>query len=546
MTPEFEALWQDFTDGTLAPEGFAALERMLRADPALCALAADLYAEHRLVGLALRPDPPGRFVAATVERLEQAGRKFSEQVQLRLGHASAPARPLLPRWLPLWLPLAAAACLMLAVAVFWRWAPAAAPVAPEHLATLIGADGCIWADATPRVAGRRLAAGPLRLSAGRALVRFDGGAVVLLDGAVEFAIDSAGSATLARGAVTVRISEQAAGFSLHTPASEVIDLGTEFAVAVAGDGATTIQVLEGEVELHPHRQPAAPSASPARLRAGQALRLSGAADVVGQPVPFTAERLEAGLARVAAGPDTGRLLAYEGFAYPMPRTYSNQRQAAGGTGWQGAWYRNSPETDLEILFAPDASLRPPAGLAAPTGGHLVLPAEPERPDTYRFACMRRLAVPIDPEVDGETYVSMLVRRSPETAGPIHHWMRCMLVSERVPRDRMGFGVLSDAMPNAVGQQGSVAGLVPIAAGRDHLFVAKLVTSRSAPEQLFLKVYAPDEAVDRDEPERWTVVGRSYRLTSPIDAIHIYNGTERAYAIDELRIGTSWRSVTPRR
>jgi hypothetical protein len=122
----------------------------------------------------------------------------------------------------------------------------------------------------------------------------------------------------------------------------------------------------------------------------------------------------------------------------------------------------------------------------------------------------------------------------------------MLVSERVPRDRMGFGVLSDFLPNVAGQQGNVAGTTPIAAGRPYLFVAKLVTSRSAPEQLFLKVYADDEAVDRDEPERWTVVGRSYRLTSPITAIHLYNGTECAYAIDELRIGTSWRSVTPRR
>lgn len=547
MKEEFEALWQDFIDGTLDADRFAALERMLREDRALCAQAAELYAEQRLLGLALRPDPEGRFVAATVDRLEQAGRKFSDQVQLRLGLPSAPARPLLPRWLPLWLPLVAAACLMLAIAVFWRWAPASgATAAPEHLATLVGADDCTWADAMPRVAGRRLAAGPLRLTAGRALVRFDGGALALLNGPVEFAIDSAGSATLARGAVTVRISEQAAGFSLHTPASEVVDLGTEFAVAVAIDGVTTIQVLDGEVELHPHRLPSdAPSTPPARLRAGQALRLRGAADAVGESIPFTAQRLEAGLARVAAGPDTGRLLAYEGFAYRMSRTYSNQGQAAGGFGWKGAWFRNSPETDLEILFGVDASLEPPAGLVAPVGGHLVLPAEPERPDTYRFACMRRLATPIDPEVDGETYVSVLIRRSSEPAGPTHHWLRCMLISERVPRDRMGFGVLSDFLPHVAGQQGNVPGATPIVAGRPYLFVAKLVTSRTAPDQMFLKVYAPEDTVDRDEPERWSVVGRSYRLTSPIEAIHIYNGTECGYAIDELRIGTSWRSVTPR-
>ena len=288
-----------------------------------------------------------------------------------------------------------------------------------------------------------------------------------------------------------------------------------------------------------------PSAPRTRLRAGQALRLGGADDATGRSIPFTAEHLDVSLAKVAAGSDTGRLLAYEGFAYRLPRTYTNQAQAAGGVGWKGAWFRNSPETDLEILFAVDASLEPPAGLVAPVGGHLVLPAEPERPDTYRFACMRRLAAPIDPEVDGETYVSVLINRSSEPAGPTHHWLRCMLVSEQVSRDRMGFGVLSNFLPHVAGQQGNVPGATPIVAGRPYLFVAKLVTSRTAPEQMFLKFYAHDEAVDRDEPERWSVVGRSYRLTSPIAAIHIYNGTECGYAIDELRVGTSWRSVTPR-
>lgn len=539
MTPEFETLWQDFTDGRLDADGFAALERMLRADPALCALAAELYAEHRLIGLALRPDPEGRFAAATVERLAQAGRKFSDQVQLRLGLDRAPRRSLLPRWLP----YAVAACLMVAIAAVWRWSPAtvAAPVS-EHLATLVRAEGCVWDGATGMTAGHRLLAGPLRLSRGQALVRFDGGASALLTGPVDFTVDSAGGATLAHGSVTIRVTEHAAGFTLHTPASEVVDLGTEFAVAVARDGATEIQVLEGEVELHARQQT---SRTPRNLRAGQALRLRGADDRDGQPIPFTAERLEVSLGRVAAGPDTGRLLAHESFTYRMSRTFSNQRQADGGSGWQGAWFRNSPQTDLEILFGVDASLEAPAGLVAPAGGRLVLPSEPERPDTYRFACMRRLGTPIDPDVDGTTYVSALINRSTMPAGPTHHWFRFMLVSERVPRDRMGFGVLSDFLPQVTASQGNVSGVAPIVAGRPYLFVAKLVTGHAAPDQMFLKVYDHDQRIDTGEPENWTVIGRTYHLTSRIDAIHIYNGTECSYDVDEIRIGTSWLSVTPR-
>lgn len=545
MTPEFEALWQEFIDGTLSADGFATLERMLRAEPALCALAAELYAEHRLIGLALRPEAQGRFVDATVERLEQSGRKFSSQVQLRLGLDAAPARQSPLRWLPTLVAAGIAACVAVALIAALNWPTARTAVAaPEHLATLISAQGCIWTGNASLVAGRRLPAGMLRLASGRALVRFDGGAQIVLNGPADLSIDSAGSATLALGSVTVRISEQAAGFSLHTPTSEVVDLGTEFAVAVASDGVTAIQVLEGEVELRPRQQPL--TAPRQRVRAGQALRLRVGGDPTGETMALTAERFEVAQASIAAGPDAGRLLAYEAFAYRMPRTFSNQRQANGGFGWRDAWFRNSYQTDLEILFGTDVSLDAPAGLVAPAGGRLILPSEPERADSYRFACMRHLATPIDPDVDGATYVSALINRSPQTAGPTHHWLRFMLVSSTVPRDRMGFGVLSDFLPQVTGQQGNVPGPTPIVAGRPYLFVAKLVTSRTAPDQMFLKVYDRDDTVDRDEPERWTVVGQSYRLTSPIDAIHIYNGTEGSYDIDEIRLGTSWRSVTPRR
>lgn len=547
MTPEFEALWQDFIDGTLDAAGFAEFERMLRADPGLCARAAELYAEHRLLGLALRPEQEGRFVAAAVERLAQAGRKFSDQVRLRLGIASAPKRPSSPRWLT----YAVAACLMLMVGVLWRLSVAgpvttvetAATTASEHLATVVRADHCAWEGGRSMAAGHRLAAGTVHLLSGQALVRFDGGATALLTGPVDFSVDSAGGATLIRGSVTIRVTERAAGFTLRTPASDVVDLGTEFSVSVERDGATAIQVLEGEVELHARQQQ--PGTAPHSLRAGQALRLRSADDRDGQPIPFTAERIDVILGKVAAGPDAGRLTAYESFTYRMSRTYSNQRQADGGFGWKGPWFRNSYQSDLEILFGVDASLEAPAGLVAPAGGRLVLPPEPERPDTYRHACMRRFATPIEPDVDGVTYFSALVSRSTQPAGPTHHWLHVMLVSEKSPRDRMGFAVLSDFHPQVMGPQGNANATSSIVAGRPYLFVIKFVTGRDAAEQMFLKVYDRDQAVDAVEPENWTVVGRPYRMKARIDAIHVYNGTECGYDVDEIRFGTSWLSVTPR-
>ncbi len=51
--------------------------------------------------------------------------------------------------------------------------------------------------------------------------------------------------------VVVRATDEATGFRLQTPSSELIDLGTEFAVRVADAGATTLNVLEGEVSVRP-------------------------------------------------------------------------------------------------------------------------------------------------------------------------------------------------------------------------------------------------------------------------------------------------------
>jgi hypothetical protein len=94
--------------------------------------------------------------------------------------------------------------------------------------------------------------------------------------------------------------------------------------------------------------------------------------------------------------------------------------------------------------------------------------------------------------------------------------------------------------------GNRAAPEPIVPGRPYLFVFKISAARDAPAQSFLKVYASDDIVDAHEPAAWTVVGHSGRFTGVLGSLHINNGTERAYSVDEVRIGTTWESVTPRR
>ena len=130
------------------------------------------------------------------------------------------------------------------------------------------AENCEWASSAQFAEGQPLPAGALSLRRGTAVVRFHGGAEAVLTGEVELELESPGSARLRHGDVVIRAEDGAAGFTLHTPTSELTDLGTEFAVKVARDGATELQVLEGEVAYAPNVK-----AAGAVLDAGQAVRI---------------------------------------------------------------------------------------------------------------------------------------------------------------------------------------------------------------------------------------------------------------------------------
>src|ERR1043165_5521577 len=84
-------LWQAFLDGGLDDAQMAALEARLSADPALAALAAERYVEHRLLTLALQREEPGRFAQATQARLHAGSDDFARRIQSRITSVAHPA-----------------------------------------------------------------------------------------------------------------------------------------------------------------------------------------------------------------------------------------------------------------------------------------------------------------------------------------------------------------------------------------------------------------------------------------------------------------------
>ena len=142
---------------------------------------------------------------------------------------------------------------------------ASRPEPKGAFATLAQSAGAAWE--TPLSEGDRLAAGLLKLTAGSAELDFDKGSVARLTGPAVLELRSGDEVFLQRGSVTAKVPSQAVGFSVATPLARIVDLGTEFDVAVDDAGATQTLVRRGRVSLRPQRGQE-PLGSPLELAAG--------------------------------------------------------------------------------------------------------------------------------------------------------------------------------------------------------------------------------------------------------------------------------------
>src|SRR5262249_7720011 len=152
------------------------------------------------------------------------------------------------------------------------------------IAWLVNAQDCRWADAVEPT-GSMQAGQVLTVERGLAEVRFQCGARVVLEGPARLELLSGKSARLARGRLTARAPKEGAGVECLSPQGKVIDLGTEFGVAVADNGATDVYVFEGKVEAHP----AAPGAAGVNLTQRQAAHIADG-KVVRKPDEPAADR----------------------------------------------------------------------------------------------------------------------------------------------------------------------------------------------------------------------------------------------------------------
>jgi len=101
----------------------------------------------------------------------------------------------------------------------------------------------------PFMVGDALPVGVVGLESGVAQIEFFCGATVILEGPSRLVLESSTVARLQSGRLRAQVPPAARGFQIHAEELKVVDLGTEFGVAV-NEGEADVQVFDGEVELY--------------------------------------------------------------------------------------------------------------------------------------------------------------------------------------------------------------------------------------------------------------------------------------------------------
>lgn len=177
---------------------------------------------------------------------------------------------------------------------------------PAAVATIRESSAALWREAAePLDVGDRVAPGQLSLASGRADIVLDSGVRIVIEGPAELSLLSPDAAFLASGKVAVQVPEKAIGFELSTPASKLIDRGTEFGVVADESGATEVHVFRGQVDLM--YRSSQPDQGPEKLPLiSQQARRVLAPETMGEDIDFSLERFE-GLADIVSEPIAWRL-----------------------------------------------------------------------------------------------------------------------------------------------------------------------------------------------------------------------------------------------
>jgi len=400
------------------------------------------------------------------------------------------------------------------------------------LATLLRSELAQWQGSSP-AEGSRLNAGPFALTSGEVFLRLDGGTELFLTGPAEGDLETGGRVRLSRGEVRARVPEEAAGFTLAIPGGEILDLGTEFVARVVPSAFTEVTVLAGEIEVRSHA-PDAPA--PRRLATGETIALDRNGTMRDMAVPRTAPDPAKAMRERRDPATSAERLAFETFDYAA----GSHDPAAldGGEGWSGPWSvltdplgeRLYTGTSRDFTIVADA--RGKAWLS-PVGKNLR---------------QRRLAHPLDLGRDGVRYVSFrwfeeAVPVRNDESKPISGLSLTFRSLDEAVRARIGLRIdhaLRPRIETGFGQ--GYVGRLRYNDGKELRLVAKILSRGEGEDEVSLRVFEADENPGPWEPETWDLVSRGLHFDASLDHLVLLSSGPKPRRIDEIRMGTTWRSV----
>ncbi|MFC3122504.1 LamG-like jellyroll fold domain-containing protein [Agaribacter flavus] len=96
--------------------------------------------------------------------------------------------------------------------------------------------------------GSKIGKGDVFLNKGYSELTLSNGVILVLEAPVSLRLRSSEQVIVNSGKIVAKVPPEAIGFRIDTPSAEIIDLGTEFGVAVAENGESQVHVLDGEIK----------------------------------------------------------------------------------------------------------------------------------------------------------------------------------------------------------------------------------------------------------------------------------------------------------
>ncbi len=552
MTSErSEELLGAILDGEATELEIAELNTLAEQDEALAMEVADRISEHRLLGLIHQPFDSELCVDAIMDAIDQEDQATSDQIFSGLPDHQSTTPDYHRRRVLL---ASIAATIALAFCVYWlafrsdSEKDSTSPLQAERrsprgsIATLVLDEKCAWSPTNPLVEGERIGRGPIELKSGTAIFRFDNGAELVMSGPATIEPQSAASVAVHLGDVVVRATDGAEGFVVLTPTSEVIDLGTEFAVKVEAEGNTELHVLDGEVSC---RKLGDPDQLAKIVRAGQGLSIHSDSRPVA--VPMNSPRFREYVRQLNPRPQSHLLDVYEGFNYSPG--FLPLGDSTVGIGWRGPWrkrkpfemtrpYEDASPDELEIVHGQMNVTWPVPGGRM---GMLKLPAG----NTYYVRPMEHA---IDLGENSITYVSMMVReteRRNKKRGPRERLRLTFRSLDHYYSQYISFGHSGRYQPRVQTGDGALHRSPQILpAEQTTLWIGKIISRKNSEDEIYFRVYGEGDTLGYAEPASWHVVSRGVDFDNRLDCVILSSEGTTERIVDEIRIGPTWRSVAP--